>query len=298
VQNLLNILLGLKRANRKGIFGEVSVYYGVVEAQGRGSLHIHLLLWLEKGLSPKDIKQKCDSDPVWLRKLLQWYDDVFSQNLPKNTHIYVQEEGMYKRQPVMSRPLNPYENHFWTKFNQDLRDILENTGMIHEHTGTCYKHLPVNVKTLRDDDKDCRFQLPRDTVKETHFDEDGDLVLQCNNGFVNGHNPIIVATQRCNMDSKPIGSGTVAMAMFQYFGNYTVKFSMDTAFVFSALCAAIKILSEHPPMDIDGNLDESEHSRQFLIKTVNKLIAKRELSSQQVASMLIGIPSHYTNRTF
>ncbi|KAF8830527.1 hypothetical protein HHX47_DHR2001129 [Lentinula edodes] len=88
VQNLLDILLGLKRANRKGIFGEVSVYYGVVEAQGRGSLHIHLLLWLEKGLSPKDIKQKCDSDPVWLRKLLQWYDDVFSQNLPKNTHIY------------------------------------------------------------------------------------------------------------------------------------------------------------------------------------------------------------------
>ncbi|KAJ4492074.1 hypothetical protein C8J55DRAFT_420031, partial [Lentinula edodes] len=83
----------------------------------------------------------------------------------------------------------------------------------------------------------------------------------------------------CNMDSKPIGSGTVAMAMFQYFGNYTVKFSMNTAFVFSALCAAIKILSEHPPMDIDGNLDESEHSCQFLIKTVNKLIAKCELSS-------------------
>ncbi|KAJ4492062.1 hypothetical protein C8J55DRAFT_393454, partial [Lentinula edodes] len=67
------------------------------------------------------------------------------------------------------------------------------------------------------------------------------------NGFVNGHNSIIVATQPCNMDSEPIGSGTVAMAMFQYFGNYTVRFSIDTAFVFSALCAAIKILSEHPP---------------------------------------------------
>ncbi|KAJ4492075.1 hypothetical protein C8J55DRAFT_407994, partial [Lentinula edodes] len=31
VQNLLNILLSLKRANQKGIFGEVSAYYGVVE---------------------------------------------------------------------------------------------------------------------------------------------------------------------------------------------------------------------------------------------------------------------------
>ncbi|THU87588.1 hypothetical protein K435DRAFT_867153 [Dendrothele bispora CBS 962.96] len=100
------------------------------------------------------------------------------------------------------------------------------------------------------------------------------------------------------MDVKPIGSGTAAMAMFQYVGNYTIKFTMDTAFVFSALCAAIKILSENPPMDIDGNLDGYERSRQFLVKIVNKLIGKRELSSQQIASKLIGIPNHYTNRAF
>ncbi|THU76458.1 hypothetical protein K435DRAFT_704843, partial [Dendrothele bispora CBS 962.96] len=101
--------------------------------------------------------------------------------------------------------------------------------------------------------------------------------------------------QRCNMDVKPIGSGTVAMAMFQYVANYTAKFSMDTAFVFSALCAAIKAISEKPPMDIEGNIDGWEKSRQFLIKTVNRLIAKRELSSQQMASKLIGNPSCYTN---
>ncbi|KIK56957.1 hypothetical protein GYMLUDRAFT_173659 [Collybiopsis luxurians FD-317 M1] len=45
VTTLLEILLGTKQANHKGIFGKVSVYYGVVEAQGQGSLHIHMLLW-------------------------------------------------------------------------------------------------------------------------------------------------------------------------------------------------------------------------------------------------------------
>ena len=31
-----------------GIFGYVNVYFRVVEAQGRGSLHIHMLLWLHQ----------------------------------------------------------------------------------------------------------------------------------------------------------------------------------------------------------------------------------------------------------
>ncbi|THV01806.1 hypothetical protein K435DRAFT_654566 [Dendrothele bispora CBS 962.96] len=41
VTNLLEILLGTKRVNKKGVFGEVCIYYGVVEAQGRGSLFIY-----------------------------------------------------------------------------------------------------------------------------------------------------------------------------------------------------------------------------------------------------------------
>ncbi|THV02109.1 hypothetical protein K435DRAFT_581364, partial [Dendrothele bispora CBS 962.96] len=146
--------------------------------------------------------------------------------------------------------------------------------------------------------KDCRFQLPRELCDQTHFNEDGNIVLRCNNGYVNGHTPLIISAQRCNMDAKPIGSGTVAMTMFQYVGNYTIKLSLDTAFVFSALCAAIKALSEKPPIDIDGKVDGPEKSRQFLIKTANKLVAKRELTSQQIASKLIGTPSCYTNRTY
>ncbi|KAF9064004.1 hypothetical protein BDP27DRAFT_1156482, partial [Rhodocollybia butyracea] len=281
-----------------GIFGEISVYYGVVEAQGRGTLHIHLLVWLQKGMNPMEIKQRCKSSPNFVEKLTAWYDDVFSQNIPEDTHQYIREQGMYIRQPVMSRSQDPTEPTFQESFAQDLRDVLESSAMIHEHGDTCYKHLPKNIRSLRDDNKDCRFQLPREMSEKTHFDEDDALVLKCNNGFVNGHNPLITISQRCNSDAKPIGSGTVAMAMFQYVGNYTVKFTLDTALVFLALCASIKILAENPPMDIDGVIDTGERSRQLLLKTANKLIAKRELSSQQVATALLGEPSHYTNRAF
>ncbi|TRM57989.1 hypothetical protein BD626DRAFT_364914, partial [Schizophyllum amplum] len=281
-----------------GLFGKVGAYYGVVEAQGRGTLHIHMLLWLKHGPSPLDIKQQLADDPEFATRLLFWYDDIISRSIPPETVAYDPSHLEYRRQPIMSRPLNPRLPSYDSMFNQDLRDVLENCAQIHSHSATCYKHLPSNLRSLRDEDKDCRFQLPRPTVEKSCITEDDEIILQCNDGRVNGYSPYITAAQRCNTDIKPIGSGTMAMAMFQYVGSYTTKFSMDTAFVFSAICASMKALATKPPMDVDGNIDHEERSRLLLVKTVNKLHGKRELSGQQVAAGLLNLPSYYTNRSY
>ena len=39
-----------------GILGNVKAYYRCIEAQGRGTLHCHMLVWVEGGLSPDAIK--------------------------------------------------------------------------------------------------------------------------------------------------------------------------------------------------------------------------------------------------
>ena len=44
--------------DKNGIFGIVRSYYGYVETQDRGSLHIHLLIWLISGCSPDEYKDK------------------------------------------------------------------------------------------------------------------------------------------------------------------------------------------------------------------------------------------------
>jgi hypothetical protein len=41
-----------------GLFGETSAYYGTVEQQGRMTLHLHLLLWIEGSLSPDETRKK------------------------------------------------------------------------------------------------------------------------------------------------------------------------------------------------------------------------------------------------
>jgi len=48
-----------------GLYGKTSAYYGTVEQQGRLTLHMHMMLWIEGALSPQKIRERLmsrDSD--------------------------------------------------------------------------------------------------------------------------------------------------------------------------------------------------------------------------------------------
>lgn len=47
VHQFTNVFLGADRPGMRGVFGRLKFYYGVIEAQNRGSLHLHVLVWLE-----------------------------------------------------------------------------------------------------------------------------------------------------------------------------------------------------------------------------------------------------------
>jgi len=51
VHAMLETLMGVTKhgsqlTSIKGILGEIAGYFGVVEAQGQGMLHLHMLMWL------------------------------------------------------------------------------------------------------------------------------------------------------------------------------------------------------------------------------------------------------------
>jgi hypothetical protein len=53
-------LLGLKTVRgrnitKRGIFGDVKAYFGIVESQGRGTLHMHMLIWLDNSPDGKSL---------------------------------------------------------------------------------------------------------------------------------------------------------------------------------------------------------------------------------------------------
>jgi hypothetical protein len=47
VDQFLEKFLGCAHGSKRGVFGRVKFYYGVIESQSRGSLHLHILIWLE-----------------------------------------------------------------------------------------------------------------------------------------------------------------------------------------------------------------------------------------------------------
>ncbi|KAG1855016.1 hypothetical protein F4604DRAFT_1883287 [Suillus subluteus] len=83
----VNCVLGYD-ASRKdiegGILGLVKGYYGCVEAQGRGTLHCHMMIWLDGGLNLDEIKHRIieQEDDDFVQRLLAFLDDSISNCIP------------------------------------------------------------------------------------------------------------------------------------------------------------------------------------------------------------------------
>jgi hypothetical protein len=69
----------------EGILGTVSAYYRCIKAQGRGALHCHMLISLEDGLNPNEIKDQVlqNDEQSFKEHLLQYLEDTISIHIPE-----------------------------------------------------------------------------------------------------------------------------------------------------------------------------------------------------------------------
>ncbi|CAF3690400.1 unnamed protein product [Rotaria sp. Silwood1] len=83
ITNILNtMIIG-------GVLGPIKGYFGTVESQGRGSLHLHLLIWLDHALTPADMKEKIQ-DANFREKLKAYLEDIIKEDLDdfKDKHVF------------------------------------------------------------------------------------------------------------------------------------------------------------------------------------------------------------------
>ena len=55
-------------------------YWHTVESQGRGSLHLHLLIWLNHDFTPTQLKQQIQNED-FRQKLLKYLEDIVKEDL-------------------------------------------------------------------------------------------------------------------------------------------------------------------------------------------------------------------------
>jgi hypothetical protein len=88
ITNILNIMIV------GGVLGPIKAYFGTVESQGRGSLHLHLLIWLNHDMKPADMKEKIQ-DASFREKLKAYLEDIIKEDLDdfKETRIFQSSNG-------------------------------------------------------------------------------------------------------------------------------------------------------------------------------------------------------------
>ncbi|KAJ6527536.1 hypothetical protein B0H19DRAFT_969685 [Mycena capillaripes] len=275
-----------------GILGVVKAYYGCVEAQGRGTLHYHMLIWLEGGLNPNQIKEKAlanGGDLEFQKRLLAFLDDTISNSVPPDPDPEFDLE-LGKVHPCSTRgPTSSDKAHHGSR-EKDLHNLVKKC-QVHTHHPTCYKYWRGPPEP-----KDCRFDLDEANVTPVSmFDPDtGEIVLRCLDGLVNNFNETILEAMRCNMDIKFIGSGPAAKAILYYITDYITKTQLQAHVAYAALELAVKRLGEYDP-----NVDEyTVRARKLLQKCAHAMIAKQELSAQQVVSYLMDYEDHFTSHKF
>ena len=286
-----------------GIFGVVNAYYGCVEAQGRGTLHCHMLVWLEGGLNPNEIKEKIlkDGDVDFRDRLLTFLDDTIANSIPINPDNDQKKNASKTPHPCSIRGIDlnksPNENKNDEKDKEkkrqcDLHNLVKQC-QLHVHSHTCYKYWK---GPLSGEPRECRFNLDEtNTCPESSFDsETGELNLRCLDGMVNNFNLTIIEAIRCNMDVKFIGSGTSAKAVLYYITDYITKSQLKSHVAFAALELAVKKLGEY----IEGEDEVTVRAKRLLQKCAYAMISHQELSAQQVCSYLMGFGDHYTSHQF
>ena len=270
-----------------GVFGEGKAFFGTVECQGRGTLHIHVLLWLADALPPDVIRSRL-SDPSFASRFLSYLDSIISLSLPEDGRgpdfpgddlcpLTLQSFGKSERHVCSFPPPSP-------SFPDD-NDLVRLVC-------ACQVHIcrPVRCKVP------CKSGFPHDMSDQSHVSS-GVVILRRNSPHVNSYNDVVLSCCRCNMDVQFLGSKNVTNDVIYYVTDYITKTPLDTFACVELYAAAFKDVEDHPDRLPEG-LSPEQRSSRMVLKCFNKLASRVETSMQAIASRLLGFPEHYSSHTF
>jgi hypothetical protein len=262
--------------NRMGELGVGNAYFGVVEAQGRGSLHLHLIMWLAN--SP-------DADEVTARLQTLEFREKIKTYLRANVRSHLDdltEDVLAAMEPgselAWSRPPDPDSPTYETDWRlMELR--LARSQQYHVCTpNTCLVYNKAKRRMA------CKRRAPFDLSIEDEVSETGHIRTKRLVKQLNTWCPAVFYGGRCNNDIKLIIFGAWARAIIWYITNYATK-KQGRSFNRSAIVATTY---EYHQKNSNDLLDIRERNRMFIFRCSMSLNREMEFSSQQAMAYLMG----------
>ncbi|KAL6303863.1 hypothetical protein BKA93DRAFT_852784 [Sparassis latifolia] len=248
VDLIFRILFGIRVAHGGRIIAERGIF--VVESQGRGTLHLHALLWL-KGAPSTDTMQALLQTEEF-RERIRRFGDTQIQMLPTDAEV------SYARQP------DPDSD----SYGQDARELAFNvlrTKQIHTcSTATC---LQMKKGVLK-----CKHRAPWPVCAKSVVTPSGEWHPKRSYPFMNASMPAITETLMANNDISLLLNGRETLNLSFYATTYATK-KQSSSYNLSSL------LAEHLAYHF-----EDEHFVDELKERQRLLIFQQELAGPMIVS--------------
>ncbi|KAE8219159.1 hypothetical protein CF319_g7097 [Tilletia indica] len=252
-----------------GLLGQLAAFYMVKEHTMRGQLHGHILIWLQGGLNPKQLRQKLREDVSFQERYLQFLDSTIQHHLPDEATVSSPGSNSdATRKPRQERPPDPASEHFAQTFLTDHR-LLGEEVQRHKCTSTCFK----GGRTS------CRFFFPHDLCPNTHFEAvTNSVMLKIQDPTINWHNPALLVATRHNHDLKSVQSGKSGVAAASYITSYTTKSDETPLNQVSMIQTVFERMATYA--------EETPATKALLTKCGMQFGRERQLHAQQAATYI------------
>ena len=142
IRTTMETLLGIHTTKHEvesqmGIFGLLNGYFGVIEAQGRGSLHVHMLLWLKHAPNANEMLDLLTQSD-FREKIVRYIERNIRTHLNGFDEQYVNSSEC-ERHISFSRPPNPRDPN-WKTQKEIMERKLARAHQVHVcKTSTCLR---------------------------------------------------------------------------------------------------------------------------------------------------------------
>lgn len=295
IHMILEKLFGISASSTKvisdvGALGRVSGYFGTVESQGRGTLHLHMLLYLTGALSSAQM-----TDLLQTAEFRQRIIDFLKANLCADIPGIKSRDDL-KHFPneveiAWSRPPTPVEcNDTYFRDVTQMERRVARSKQVH----TCeYRRCLVPDGTGR---LKCKRRAPFEKSDEYAVEPDGRWRVRRVFGYFNTWIRSVSAHVRCNNDGKLLTNGGDTSNVSFYATTYQTKKQGKTYNVSAIMAKGYEYHQERERNA--GYVDEvRDRQRLMLFRVVNAINREQELAAPMVIAYLMGwgdsIRSHH-----
>ncbi|KAF7289954.1 ATP-dependent DNA helicase [Mycena indigotica] len=267
-----------------GVIGYVNGYIGTVEAQARGSLHLHLLLWL-RGAPTAIVMRNALLSESFRVKMANFIAKNIRAHIPNTTGEMLLSLPV-KPNISFSRPVDPRTVGYETR-SAEAESRIARAVQTHD----CDVNRCLKVKNGR---LVCKRRAPWRTADNDWVTETGDWGPKRLYAKINAWNPPLLQVTRANNDFKLITNGAETKDITFYITLYIAKRQIQTANA-SALMAKALEFQEKLSARQKRNLDKN---KRLLQSCSNILTRQQEFSGPEVVSYLMGWGDRFISHSY